>query len=359
MCAFALMIVWIDTEFGRLRALEGDIWMLNIGRNAAVLCTGFALDALLGDPPDWPHPVRWIGKLIELEENVLREAFPKTPEGERAAGTVMAIDVPWTSVAITWGVCKLAERIHPGLRFAVESFICYQMLAARSLRDESMKVHTALTEGTLEDARHAVSMIVGRDTECLDEAGVARAAVETVAENASDGVIAPLMYGGLAGAPGIVLYKAVNTMDSMVGYKNEQYRNFGTAAAKLDDALNYVPARLSGLIMSAAAELAGFDGENALRIFKRDRKNHTSPNSAHTEAACAGALGVQLGGGNYYFGEYVDKPTIGDDTRPIEADDIPRANQLMYAASALTLGCVAAVGFVAGAIGSGARKGGR
>ena len=331
---------------------------MDIRRNIGALCVGFALDTLLGDPPDLPHPVRWIGKLIEFEEGILRKALPATPRGERIAGALMVVDVVQTSAIATWALCKLAERIHPGLRFAVESLICYQMLAARSLRDESMKVHTALTEGTLDDARQAVSMIVGRDTDCLDEAGVARAAVETVAENASDGVIAPLLYGGLAGAPGIVLYKAVNTMDSMVGYKNERYRYFGTAAAKVDDVLNYVPARLSGLIMAAAAEIAGFDGEGALRIFKRDRKNHTSPNSAHTEAACAGALGIQLGGGNYYFGEYVEKPTIGDDMRPVEVEDIPRANRLMYAASALTLGCVAAAGFLAGAVG-GNRKGGR
>ena len=326
---------------------------MDIRRNIGALCVGFALDALLGDPPNMPHPVRWIGKLIEFEEGILRSAFPATPRGEFAAGAVMAFDVAQTSVVATVVLCKLAERVHPALRFALESLICYQMLAARSLRDESMKVHAALTQGTLDDARHAVSMIVGRDTDRLDEAGVARAAVETVAENASDGVIAPMLYAGLAGAPGIVLYKAVNTMDSMVGYKNEKYRHFGTAAAKADDVLNYVPARLSGLIMAAAAELAGFDGANARRILERDHAKHSSPNSAFTEAACAGALGVQLGGGNWYFGEYVEKPTIGDDMRPVEAADIVRANRLMYAASVLALGCVAAVGFLAGALGAG------
>ena len=323
---------------------------MDFRRNIGALCVGFALDAIFGDPPDQPHPVRWIGKLIEFEERVLRDALPKTPRAERVAGTLMVIDVINTSVLATWGLCKLAERIHPALRFVVESAICYKMLAARSLFDESMKVHAALTQGTIDEARQAVGMIVGRDTDRLDEAEVAAAAVETVAENASDGVIAPMLYAGLAGAPGIVLYKAVNTMDSMVGYKNDRYKDFGTAAAKVDDVLNYVPARLSGLIMTAAAEIAGFDGEGARRIWKRDRMKHSSPNSAQTEAACAGALGVQLGGGHYYFGEYVEKPTIGDDTRPIEADDILRANHLMYAASVVTLGCVAVAGFAFGAL---------
>jgi len=335
---------------GRRSARICDNQAMDFRRNIGALCVGFALDAVFGDPLNQPHPVRWIGKLIEFEERVLRDALPKTPRAERIAGALMVADVINASVLATWGLCKLAERIHPALRFVVESAICYKMLAARSLFDESMKVHTALTQGTLDEARRAVGMIVGRDTDCLDEAEVAAAAVETVAENASDGVIAPMLYAGLAGAPGIVLYKAVNTMDSMVGYKNDRYKDFGTAAAKVDDVLNYVPARLSGLIMTAAAEIAGFDGEGARRIWKRDRMKHSSPNSAQTEAACAGALGVQLGGGHYYFGEYVEKPTIGDDTRPIEADDILRANHLMYAASVVTLGCVAVAGFAFGAL---------
>ena len=342
---------------GRRSARICDNQAMDFRRDIGALCVGFALDALLGDPPDQPHPVRWIGKLIEVEERVLREAFPATPRGERIAGAVMVADVVGTSVVATTLLCGLAERIHPALRFAVESLICYKMLAARSLFDESMKVHAALSQGTLDEARQAVGMIVGRDTDRLDEAEVAAAAVETVAENASDGVIAPMLYAGLAGAPGIVLYKAVNTMDSMVGYKNDRYKDFGTAAAKVDDVLNYVPARLSGLIMTAAAEIAGFDGKGARRIWKRDRMKHSSPNSAQTEAACAGALGVQLGGGHYYFGEYVEKPTIGDDTRPIEADDILRANHLMYAASVVTLGCVAVAGFAFGALSGCGRSG--
>ena len=190
-------------------------------------------------------------------------------------------------------------------------------------------------------------MIVGRDTDSLDEQGIARATVETIAENASDGVIAPMLYMAVGGVPGAMAYKAVNTLDSMVGYKNERYLNLGRAAAKLDDVVNYVPARVAGVLMCAAAHLAGFDAKRAWKVFRRDRRNHTSPNSAHTEAACAGALGVQLGGGNYYFGEYVEKPTIGDDVRPIEAEDIPRANKLMYVTAGLSLAAAACVGFLA------------
>ena len=214
----------------------------------------------------------------------------------------------------------------------MESLLSYQLLATKSLAAESRKVYDALKTGDLDKARYAVSMIVGRDTASLDEAGVARAAVETVAENASDGVIAPLIFLAIGG-----FYKAANTMDSMVGYKNDQYLYFGRAAAKFDDILNLIPARVAGVLMCLGGAAAGYDGKNAWRIFIRDRKNHKSPNSAHTEAACAGALQLRLAGPNYYFGKLVDKPYIGDDQRPIEPLDILRSGRILYATAFFAL----------------------
>lgn len=304
------------------------------------LIVGFVLDLLLGDPRWIPHPVRMMGKLIAGLEKPLRRLFPKTPGGERAAGMVLVILVTGISAGAAWGLLALAGLVHPWAAFGVESILCYQCLAARSLRDESMKVYYALRTGTLAEARLAVSMIVGRDVDRLDGTGVAKAAVETVAENASDGVIAPLVFMALGGGVLGIAYKAVNTMDSMVGYRNEQYRYFGTCAARLDDVLNFIPARLSGVLLCTAAELIGMDGRNAWRIFRRDRRNHKSPNSAHTEAAAAGALGIELAGNNYYFGELVEKPVIGDGTRPVEPEDIVRVNRLMFAGALLGLALV-------------------
>lgn len=304
------------------------------------LIVGFVLDRLLGDPRWIPHPVRMMGKLIAGLEMPLRRLFPKTPGGERAAGMVLVILVTGISAGAAWGLLALARLVHPWVAFGVESILCYQCLAARSLRDESMKVYYALRTGTLAEARLAVSMIVGRDVDRLDGTGVAKAAVETVAENASDGVIAPLLFMALGGGVLGIAYKAVNTMDSMVGYRNEQYRYFGTCAARLDDVLNFIPARLSGVLLCTAAELIGMDGRNAWRIFRRDRRNHKSPNSAHTEAAAAGALGIELAGNNYYFGELVEKPVIGDGTRPVEPEDIVRVNRLMFAGALLGLALV-------------------
>ena len=309
-------------------------------RRGLPIALGFAIDLVAGDPRWLPHPVRWIGTLISKAEDPLRQAFPADERGERAAGTALVGVVAGVSTAAAAALVHFAGKASPMLAVAAETVMCYQMLATRSLRDESMNVAHALEEGTIEDARGAVAMIVGRDTDQLDEEGVAKAAVETVAENASDGVVAPLLFMAAGGGPGAVFYKAVNTMDSMVGYKNERYRHFGTAAARFDDVLNFIPARAAGAMMCVAAAPAGFDAPSAWRVFKRDRQAHSSPNSAHTEAACAGALGVQLGGGNYYFGTYVEKPTIGDATRPVESADIARANRLLYATAFVALAVV-------------------
>ena len=234
-------------------------------------------------------------------------------------------------------VCLGAAKLSPWLGLAVQMFWCGQALAAKGLAQESTNVYRALIKPDLPAARKAVSRIVGRDTQSLTLEGVTKAAVETVAENASDGVIAPLLYMLLGGAPLALTYKAINTMDSMLGYKNEKYLYFGRAAAKLDDAANYLPSRLAGLLWCAAAALTGNSPKGAWRIWRRDRRCHASPNSAQTESACAGALGVQLAGPAYYFGEYYAKPTIGDPLRPIEPEDIRRANRMMYAESVLAL----------------------
>lgn len=318
---------------------------------AAFIC-GFVLDALFGDPYRMPHIIRFVGNLIVWVERVLRGALPATPRGERLAGVMLVAVVTGVSCGASLLVLWLAGLVSPWLAFMVESFVCYQMIAAKQLRIEARRVHDALRDDGLVAARTAVSMIVGRDTAELDEAGVTRAAVETVAENTSDGVVAPLLFMALGGAPAGVLYKAVNTMDSMVGYVNDRYRYFGTAAARLDDLLNWVPARLTGALMCLVAPLVGLDGRGAWRIFLRDRLRHASPNSAHPEAACAGALGVQLAGPASYFGVLHDKPTIGDATRPIEPGDILRANRLLTATSiAALLLCVALGAVVRKALG--------
>lgn len=291
---------------------------------AAAALLGFCLDLALGDPAWMPHPVVGMGRLIAALEPPLRRLFPKSSGGQLAAGAVLAAVLPLSTLAVSALALWLCGRIHPAAAFALETVWCWQALAMRGLRDESRKVYNALTGATLDDARRAVSRIVGRDTQALSAEGVTKAAVETVAENFSDGVVAPAFYMLLGGAPLALCYKAVNTMDSMVGYKNDRYLFFGRAAAKLDDAVNYLPSRLAALYLIAAASLTGQNGKNALRICRRDRRNHASPNSAQTEAAMAGALGVQLAGPASYFGKRVEKPTIGDALRPVEPTDILR-----------------------------------
>ncbi len=298
---------------------------------------GFILDGIFGDPAWLVHPVVIMGKAITALEKFLRKRLPNTPEGERLGGRILAMALPVGTLLITGGVCWLFYRISPILGFAIELLWCAQALAAKGLAQESTNVYRELVKGDLPASRRAVSRIVGRDTAELTSEGVTKAAVETVAENASDGVIAPLLYMMLGGAPLALVYKAINTMDSMVGYKNEKYLNFGRAAAKLDDAANYLPSRIAALLWIASAALTGNDAKSAWRIWRRDRRKHASPNSAQTESACAGALNVQLAGPATYFGKYCDKPTIGDAVRAIEPGDILRANKMMYTASLLGL----------------------
>ena len=311
------------------------------------LLLGFLLDCLLGDPQGFPHPIVAIGKLIAWLEKRLRRLFPGTKAGELAAGAVLWILTVGVSFLVPCGLLRLAGRVSPWLRVALQSVFCWQILAARSLQTESMKVYTALKTGTLADARRAVSMIVGRDTQQLDADAVARAAVETVAENCSDGVIAPMLFFAIGGGPLAFVYKAVNTMDSMLGYVEMPYKNIGCVPAKLDDVFNYLPARISGIAMLLAGGLLKLDFQNGLRIFKRDRYNHASPNSAQTESVCAGLLGLRLAGDACYHGVLHKKKYIGDALRPIEPEDIPRACKLMYGTTVLMLiACVAALAAV-------------
>ena len=297
---------------------------------------GFILDLLLGDPHSLPHPIRLIGSLISgLEKSLLKEQ-----EGDKrllVSGFLLVVLVIAITDIVVIFILFGAYMLHPVFGVVIESIMTYQILATRSLFDESMKVYRSLCAGDVEGARQAVAMIVGRDTKALDEKGIVRACVETVAENTSDGVIAPMLYTALGGPVLGFTYKAINTMDSMVGYKNQKYQFFGRAAAKLDDAVNYMPARISAYMMIFISFLLyGFDaGSRAIHIYRRDRRKHASPNSAHTESVCAGALGVQLAGDASYFGTVVHKPHIGDSARDIEVRDIVEANKMMCATAFL------------------------
>lgn len=294
---------------------------------------GFLLDLALGDPYCIPHPVRLIGWLItQAEKRLHKKRKAGQKKEELWQGVLLAATVPVGVVAVAGALLFAAYHLHAYVGMAVECVMTYQILAVKCLKAESMKVYRCLSDHDLGRARAAVSMIVGRDTDCLDEEGVARAAIETVAENTSDGVIAPMLYLAVGGPVLGFFYKAVNTMDSMVGYKNEEYLYFGRAAAKLDDLVNYIPARVSALLMIAASFVSGgsFSGRDAWRIYRRDRRKHASPNSAQTESVCAGALGIRLAGDASYFGETVHKPYIGDLRRKAEYEDIKRVNHLMY-----------------------------
>ncbi len=312
------------------------------------LLAGFGIDLLLGDPHGFPHPVVAIGKLISALEKLLCRVLPATPKGERLAGGILWVLVTSISAGVPALLLWLCRSISPWLGLAVESVMCWQILAAKSLRTESMKVYRALAAGDTEGARYAVSMIVGRDTSRLDRAGIARAAVETVAENTSDGVVAPMVFLAIGGAPLGFFYKAVNTMDSMLGYVEPPYRDIGFVPAKMDDVMNYLPARLSALLMLAAGALLGMDGGNGWRIFRRDRYNHASPNSAQTESVCAGLLGLRLAGDAWYHGVLHRKPYIGDPVREVEPEDIPRSCRLLYGTAFLSLALCALVRLAAG-----------
>ena len=301
------------------------------------LVIGFVIDFFVGDPHGFPHPIILIGKLISALEKGLRRLFPATPRGERWAGGVLWCITAGLATAVPAGTLFLCGLVSPWLRLAVESIMCWQILAARALEKESMLVYKALESGDIIASRKAVSMIVGRDTAALDDAAVTRAAVETVAENTSDGVVAPLLFLAIGGAPLGFFYKAVNTMDSMLGYTEPPFKNIGLIPAKADDVVNFLPARLSALLMLAAGALLGMDVKNGWRIYRRDRRNHASPNSAQTEAMCAGLLGLRLAGDAWYHGVLHRKPFIGDPVREIRHDDIPRTCRLMYLTALLAL----------------------
>lgn len=307
----------------------------------AAMLAGFLMDLLFGDPYWLPHPIRLIGNWISfLEKRLLgskTEEKHTTPEQEQRRGMLLVLAVLSSTVFVTAVLLLGAYRLHPYLGVVIESIMTYQILATKCLQVESMKVYQELKKGDIAASRKVVSMIVGRDTECLDETGVAKAAIETVAENTSDGVIAPMICTAIGGPILGFFYKAVNTMDSMVGYKNEKYQYFGSAAAKFDDVVNYIPARLSAWLMILASAITHMDWKNAKKIFLRDRYNHKSPNSAQTESVMAGALDVQLAGDAWYFGKLCKKPTIGDAIREIEPEDIRRSHTLLYMTAVLAL----------------------
>ena len=291
---------------------------------------GFIIDLFLGDPHRLVHPVVLIGKLIDFLDKKLRSVFPKTPKGEKTAGLVLWILTVVVSTGIPILILVICHRISPWLRLAVESVMCWQILAVRSLKTEAMKVYDALKTGDLEKSRKAVSMIVGRDTDRLDDTGITKATVETVAENSADGSTAPLFYMLFGGAAAGFLYKSVNTMDSMLGYMEPPYKNIGLVPAKMDDVFNFIPSRVCAILMLAAGALLRMRVRNGWKIFKRDRFNHDSPNSAQTESVCAGLLGVQLSGDAWYHGTLHKKQFIGDPIRPIEHRDIIRACDLHF-----------------------------
>lgn len=298
---------------------------------------GFGMDLIIGDPHSIPHPVVAIGKLISSLEALLRRIFPKTERGEKIAGGVLWLLVVLFATSIPALLLWFAYRISPWLGLILESVMCWQILATKSLRVESMKVYHALKTGDLSASRYAVSMIVGRDTARLSDAGVTRAAVETVAENTSDGIVAPLLFLAIGGAPLGFFYKAVNTMDSMLGYVEPPYKNIGLVPAKMDDVMNFIPARLSALWMLCAGWFLRMDAKNGWRVFRRDRFNHASPNSAQTESVCAGLLRIQLAGNAWYHGVLHQKKHIGDPLRKIEHEDIPRSCRLLYGTAVLAL----------------------
>lgn len=299
-------------------------------------CVAWVLDVLIGDPPRWPHPVRWMGNLITVIQSLVRR-YCRSDRALRIGGALLWLAVVGLTWGLSWAVLNVARHIHPWLGWGIEVWLIFTLLAGRCLADSAREVERPLRAGDLAQSREKLSWIVGRDTSQLQPEQINRAVVETVAENTVDGIIAPLFFLLLGGVPLAMAYKAVNTLDSMVGYKHEKYRAIGMVSARLDDIANYIPARLSWLLIGLAAFLCRDDGERALRIGWRDRYCHSSPNCAWSEASVAGALGIRLGGPNDYFGERVEKPWIGDAVRDISVDDIPRTIRLMWVASTLAL----------------------
>lgn len=297
------------------------------------LTIGYLLDLIIGDPQNPIHPIRLIGNLCKRIENYFRKELSNSL---KIAGLSTWISVVLIAFVFTNLILKLSYHLNYIFGIIVSGIIIYFCIATKSLKVEALKVVKALKDNDIEEARHRLSYIVGRDTKSLDEEGILRAVVETIAENISDGVVAPILYAGLFGAPFALVYKAVNTMDSMFGYKNEKYYDFGYFPAKLDDIFNYIPARLTGYLIIVSSYFLKLDYKNSYKIYKRDRYNHSSPNSAHPEAAVAGALGLKLGGANYYFGKLVEKPTIGDEVKKIEINDVYVTNRILYLVSFLS-----------------------
>lgn len=299
--------------------------------NILSIYIGYIIDLIVGDPYSFPHPVRYIGKLIKITENNIRK-IAKSDKGLKIGGFFLWFITVGITYLITYAAVKLSS-FNEIVFILVNSFIIYTTLATKCLKDEAVKIYNVLKTGDLEKSRIQLSYIVGRDTTNLSKQEIIRATVETVAENTVDGIIAPMFYAFIGGAPLAMAYKAINTLDSTVGYKNDKYMNLGFASAKIDDIANYIPARISVILMTLGSMILGYDYKKCLKISIRDRKNHKSPNCAYPEGAVAGALGVQLGGTNIYFGKSVYKPTIGDKNREIEKDDIVKTNRIMYATS--------------------------
>lgn len=299
--------------------------------NIVSIYIGYIIDLIVGDPYSFPHPVRYVGKLIKIVENNIRKIV-KSNKGLKIGGFFLWLITVGITYLITYGIVKLSS-FNDIVFILVNSFIIYTTLATKCLKDEAVKIYEVLKTGDLEKSRVQLSYIVGRDTTNLSEQEIIRATVETVAENTVDGIIAPMFYAFIGGAPLAMAYKAINTLDSTVGYKNDKYMYLGFASAKIDDIANYIPARISVILMTIGSMVLGYDYKACFKVSIRDRKNHKSPNCAYPEGAVAGALGVQLGGTNIYFGKAVYKPTIGDKNREIEKDDIVKTNKIMYITS--------------------------
>lgn len=303
--------------------------------NILIMILGYIMDLVFGDPYWFPHPVRFIGKLISKTEKFIRK-HAKSEKSLKYWGILMWLVPVVTTALVTALIVKIAS-FNKCVEIFVSAFIIYTTLSTKCLKDEATKIYNVLETGDIKKSRVQLSYIVGRDTTNLSQSEIIRATVETVAENTVDGTISPMFYGFLFGPVGAMTYKAINTLDSMVGYKNDKYLNLGCVSAKLDDVANFIPARLTAIFMPLGAFLCGMNGANSFKIAIRDRKNHKSPNCAFAEGAAAGAIGVQLGGTNIYFGKEVYKPTIGDKKRELENYDIVRMNKLMYATTANAL----------------------